>query len=93
MTVREFLKKKGLQINVDSLKVWQAVDICFINSDGREDETQFDVEHIGTKAGNEELIKLFSNFCAENGYKTNTVYNVVVVASARTYEELEEIKD
>lgn len=89
MNLREFLQKKGFQINVASLGVWQAVDVCFINSEGWEDETQFDIQQFGTKSGNEELIRLFTDFCKENKYPTNTVINAVVVASARTYEELQ----
>ena len=92
MNILECLNKKGLQIEVDSLKRCQSVDISFINSEGKEDETQFDVSHIGTVAGNKELEALFADFCKENGFKTNTVENVTVVASANSFEELEEME-
>ena len=43
-------------------------NIGFINSDGLEDETQFD----GVKSI-KELGELFSGFCEENGFRKNTV--------------------
>ena len=42
--------------------------IGFINSDGAEDETQFD-----DVKGIKELAELFSGFCKENGFRKNTV--------------------
>lgn len=90
MTLNECIKKRGLQIEVGSLKVWQSVDVCFINSNGQEDETQFDVKHIGTKPGNDELEELFNTFCNENGFSNSTVQSITVVKSANSYEELEE---
>lgn len=43
-------------------------NIGFINSDGSEDETQFDdVKSI------KELEELFSGFCKENGFRKDTV--------------------
>lgn len=43
-------------------------NIGFINSDGLEDETQFDdVKNI------KELEELFSGFCKENGFRKDTV--------------------
>lgn len=43
-------------------------NIGFINSDGAEDETQFDdVKSI------KELAELFSGFCKENGFRKDTV--------------------
>ena len=43
-------------------------NIGFINSDGLEDETQFDdIKSI------KELGELFSGFCEENGFQKNTV--------------------
>ena len=110
MNLLECISKKGLQIEVDSLKRCQSIDISFINSDGKEDETQFDVSqlplwgrlqqspskmalsHIGTVAGNKELEALFADFCKENGFKTNTVESITVVASADSFEELEEME-
>lgn len=44
----------------------QKYNIGFINSDGMEDETQF--ESVKTL---KELSDLFRDFCKENGFKTN----------------------
>lgn len=91
MTVKECLKKNGLQTEVFSLQRWQAVDIDFVNAEGKEDEVQFDITGAGTRAGEETLTKLFTIFCKENKCSANTVTSVTVVASADTYEELEEL--
>ena len=88
MNIRECLKKNGWQIEVDYLGRYQSVDVDFINSDGNEDETQFDICGALTKAGEKELVDLYSDFCKENGFKTNTVISVTVVASADAMEEL-----
>ena len=48
--------------------------IGFINSDGMEDETQF--ESVKTL---KELSDLFRDFCKENGFKINTVTYVEAV--------------
>lgn len=52
----------------------QKYNIGFINSDGMEDETQF--ESVKTL---KELSDLFRDFCKENGFKTNTVTYVEAV--------------
>lgn len=44
--------------------------IGFINSDGVEDETEFDVFNM------EELKMLYRDFCRENGFRQNTVLYV-----------------
>ena len=90
MNIGECIKEKGWQMEVDSLKRYQSVDVAFINSDGLEDETEFDITGAGTKDGEKELTSLYKDFCKENGFKTNTVLSVTVVASADTKEELEE---
>ena len=52
----------------------ETYNIGFINSDGMEDETQFE----GVKSLNE-LSDLFRDFCNENGFKRNTVTYVEAV--------------
>ena len=89
MKLQECIKQKGLQIEVMSLKRCQSVDIAFLNSDGMEDETQFDVMFIGTRAGNKELEQLYDAFCKENKFPTNTVQSVTVVKSANSFAGLE----
>lgn len=88
MTIKEWINKHGLQVEVSELKKYQSVNISFINSDGRDDETQFDVENIISKSGVLEIAKLFHGFCKENGFKENTVTNVAVVASSDDKDEL-----
>lgn len=88
MNIKECIKNNGLQTEVDALKRCQTVDVSFINYDGIEDETEFDVSFIGTNAGEEELSQLFADFCKENGFKTTTVLSVTVVKSADSFKEL-----
>ena len=90
MTIRECIRKKGWQVEVDNLKRYQTVDVDFVNADGMEDETQFDICGAGTKDGIKELEELFSDFCRADNFETNTVTGVIIVASAETKEELEE---
>lgn len=89
MTIKEYVKKYGMQMEVDHLKLYQSVDIDFINSEGMEDETQFDIANAATKSGIAELNDLFKQFCKENGFKTNTVTGITIVKSANTRKELE----
>ena len=88
MRVREFIKKKGWILETEGVKRWATVDVSFVNEQGRDDETQFDIKHPCTKAGAEELEALFNDFCTENGYKPNTVTGVTVVKVADTLESL-----
>ena len=88
MTIKEYLKKDGLQREVDDFKTFQSVDIDFFDKNGEMQEVQFDVEHAETAACQEKLCRLFADFCKENGYKTNTVISVTVVKSAYFLDEL-----
>ena len=93
MTIKQYVKKNGFQTEISGpLKRWQTVDIGFMNSDGRNDETQFDVQLVLEDSGLEELNSLFTDFCKENGFRCNTVTAVTIVQCADTYEELETIK-
>lgn len=38
------------------------VNVGFVNSDGEDDETQFDIDNL------DDLAELFSDFCEENGF-------------------------
>ena len=87
MTIKQCIKKKGWQIDCDSkLGRYMSVDIGFVNSDGKDDETQFDIKAYDV----DELDNLFADFCKENGFKKNTVYSICIVKIADTIEELEE---
>lgn len=74
MTVKQ--AKNKLQ-----LMTWPQKDamynIAFVNSDGRDDETQFDIH--GEKMLEEtaeELSSLFADFCKENKFKEDSVYSI-----------------
>lgn len=61
-----------------------SVDIGFVNDDGREDETQMDINAYDEQ----ELSKLFTSFCKENKFPINTVTYVTIVQIANTMDEL-----
>ena len=88
MTLKQCIKKQGLQTEVSKFYLWSSVDIDFINSDGMDDETQFDVMFVGTRDATEQLAQLYKDFCRENKFPTNTVKSVTVVKSAPCYDEL-----
>jgi hypothetical protein len=67
MTVKQ--AAKGVVSNIGT----RTYDIDFINSDGEVDETQFDAK------GTEELSEIYSEFCKENGFKSNTVISITDV--------------
>ena len=88
MTLKQCIKKQGLQTEVSKFYLWSSVDIDFINSDGMDDETQFDVMFVGTRDATEKLSQLYKDFYKENKFPTNTVQSVTVVKSVPCYDEL-----
>ena len=57
------------------------VNIVFINSDNREDETQFDIRpaNLDYATGKcPELVELWKEFCKENGFKQNSVQRIYI---------------
>lgn len=91
MTVKECAKKKGIVLDhINEIKTYQSVDVNFINSEGIDDEVEFDVCQVLTKSGINELSILFSDFCKENNFKNNTVTCITIVKSADTEEKLQE---
>ena len=57
------------------------INILFINSDGAEDETQFDIKPHRFDYGIgkcDELVELWKEFCKENGYRQNSVLEIYV---------------
>ncbi|OUP01978.1 hypothetical protein B5F37_05635 [Drancourtella sp. An210] len=65
MTIRE--AGKGIVTNRKRICSYR---IGFINSDGREDETELDVCNLA------ELEEVYQDFCKENGFRQNTVIYV-----------------
>lgn len=76
MTIRQAYKK--LEADVHGIIRRATFDIVFQNSEGEMDETQFTVLS-GTRGADKELAELFKCFCKENGYKENSVINIVLV--------------
>lgn len=85
MNIKQFIRKHGWQIECNSKpgRV-MCVDVGFIDDEGREDETQMDINAYDEQ----ELSRLFVDFCKENKFPTNTVTSVVIVQIADTMEEL-----
>ena len=92
MTIKECIKKNGIQTEVDEIKRCSAIDIDFINKDGNEDETQINISaHALTKEGTDEIVEAFCCIAKELGAKLHSITSITVVASADTMEELEEM--
>lgn len=90
MTVKQYIQKHGLQWDCDpGLHRAMSVVIAFTNDEGGRDEVEFSVT-IQDPAG--ELDALFSEFCKENGFPTNTVDYVSIVRAAETMKELVELE-
>lgn len=88
MAVLEHIKKKGVTLEVSPLKRYQVVNISFVNSLRMDDEVQFDVAFLCTKAGNEELSELFNTFCREEHCPNDTVSGVTVVYSTDSWRSI-----
>lgn len=88
MTVRQYIKENGWNWDVKEAGTWRVctVDIGFINSDGDQDETEFDISGLNVN----ELAQLFTDFCKENRFPMNTVTGITVKAVAASFKELEE---
>jgi len=85
MTVKQWIKKHGWQRDCDARRCrYMSVDVGFVNSEGREDETQLDIGAYDM----EELSSLFADFCRENKFPQNTVHGVTIVKMAGTMEAL-----
>jgi len=65
-------------IPTDDLGYWN-INIQFTNSEGHEDETQFDIKPHRFDYGSgqcKELVSLWKDFCRENGFKQNSVLSI-----------------
>ena len=60
------------------------VDVGFADNEGREDETQMDINAFDEQ----ELSRLFADLCKENKFPINTVTYVTIVQIADVKEEL-----
>ena len=85
MNIKQFIRKHGWQMECNSKPsrvMW--MDVGFIDDERREDETQMDINAYDEQ----ELSRLFVDFCKENKFPTNTVTAVTIVQIADTMEEL-----
>ena len=86
-TVKQYFKYGGKwNVECDTSVPYRAmnVDIQFINSDNKADETQFSIKAYDIN----ELSELFTMFCKENNYPRNTVQRITVVEVAETMDQL-----
>ena len=93
MTIREAYNSKwNFSVEVDEVKKVSAINIGYINNDGKEEETQLDVHHnILTEEGISELEELFESLAEEFETARDKVDYIMIVASANTDEELEDM--
>lgn len=90
MTIKELIKSGKMTSEVSDIKRVSCVNVGFVNSRNERDETQLTVESsILTKAGEEELSKLFASLAKELDTDVNAVTYITVIASADSCEELE----
>ena len=90
MTIKQYIKKHGLQYECEMhLHRAMSIVIAFTDHDGKSDETEFSVTISDTI---NELDKLFSDFCKENGFLKNTVTCILVVRIAETMDKLVELE-
>ena len=93
MTIKQLIKQGKLVSEVNTLSFCSVVNVGFLTLDGREDEVQLDVEnHIGTRAGTEELSELFKSLTKELNTKVSNVIYCTIVGSAPTMKELQKME-
>ncbi len=75
MTIREFVKKRNIirECAVNGCRSMD-VQVVFINDENCDDETEFTINAYDW----DELAKLYSDFCKENGFPKNTVENIII---------------
>lgn len=89
MTIKQLIKQGKLVSEVNTLSFCSVINVGFLTLDGKEDEVQLDIEnHIGTRAGAEELSELFKSLTKELNTKVSNVIYCTIVESAPTMEKL-----
>ena len=86
MTVKQYVDKKGWNMELSEPKPCRVmnVDVSFLNDKRAEDETQFSIAAYDIN----ELGRLFTAFCKENGYPDNMVLCVSIVEMADAMNQL-----
>lgn len=76
MDIIDYFKKNGWGRRLRKKRSQKLIiDIDFINNEGKEDQTEFDLEDYNVN----ELRALYNNFCRENNFPNNTVIKITVV--------------
>lgn len=72
----------------EPLERFSVVNIGFIAKDNTEDETQLDVEYLGTKEGERELVEFFNYLCPElNTTPDSVTYLELVKTSSEHWND------
>lgn len=86
MTIKQCLKRNGWQDETTTFGMYRymSVDINFLDFNNSEQETQFDI----TAYDEDELEKLFCEFCDESHFPKNRVISITIVNKALLLEDL-----
>lgn len=90
MTIKQYFKKGGVwnfECDIKYPYRFMNVDICFLNDQKMEDETQFSIS--ASAYSKTELDDLFKDFVKENKIKNPVVLSITVVQVAETMEKLD----
>lgn len=94
MTIKECFNTRDFDVEVDEVKRVSAINVGFLTNDGKEDEAQLNVhQNILTEAGINELEELFEYLSKEFNTTKDKVQYCIVVASADSGEELDDVLD
>ena len=89
-TIEQLITAGEFTSSAEKLLKFSCVNIGFVNTVGKDDETQLIVEYpINSEKGIEELSALFRSLCKELKTSESSVTYIHVVASASTRKKLE----
>lgn len=89
-TIKQLISAGKFTSSAEKLFKFSCVNIGFVNTAGKDDETQLIIEHpINSEKGIEELSALFCSLCKELETSESSVTYIHVVASAPTRQKLE----
>ena len=90
VNIKKIFKKNKVVSEVSKIEQCSCVNVQFLTSKKRKDETELTVEHnILTKAGIEELNELFCSLVKELDTTPDSVTGITIVASANSKAALE----
>lgn len=89
-TIEQLILAGKFTSSAEKLLKYSCINIGFVNSEGKDDETQLIIEYpINSEKGIEELSALFCSLCKELETSESSVTYIHVVASAPTRQKLE----